>query len=638
MLVHMIGNAHIDPVWLWPWQAGADEALATLPSAADRCDEYPEFIFTRGEAWLYRQVERLHPDLFARIRALVERGQWHITGGQFIQPDLNLPTAAGLHRQLEHGQRYFRDRFGVAPDRRLQRRQLRPYREPAGHPRRARLHRLRLPPPGAAPGRAARQHLRLAGRRRRRGRRLPHRARLRRQLRRPDRAGEDRRRERRSGARPHHVLLRRRQPRRRPVEGDDRVDPRQPRASTGTSWCSRRRRRSSRRSPTSATCCRASRSSCSTPSPAATASCTTSSSAQRHGEQLLEQAEARGDGARRRRRGARRALARLDARLGRPALHRVPRHPDRHLDPRGLGLGARHAGPRPDHRRGGAARDDAALVLPRAAARERAPDRRRSTPTTGRCAASSRPSPISTSTTGATAGSATRTASPCRSRRCSRKRTSSSRASCSRRRSAPRPAASSRCGTIRRPAPRRATARMAASPDALSNGIVTVALRDGGIAQIAFDGATCSGPAASACISAGTAPTPGPSTPTAGRSRWRRALAGGAWQVEETGPLRVRARLDGRLRNSRIRLDRQPLPRTSRASHVELEVNFDERFTLLQMPVSWPPRRRAGPTASPAAMSTARPRPTEWPFLGWSRLRVGEVDIGLVTNDSTATA
>ena len=54
MRVHMIANAHIDPVWLWPWQAGADEALATMASMADRCDEYPDFVFTRGEAWLYR--------------------------------------------------------------------------------------------------------------------------------------------------------------------------------------------------------------------------------------------------------------------------------------------------------------------------------------------------------------------------------------------------------------------------------------------------------------------------------------------------------------------------------------------------------------------------------------------------------
>ncbi len=115
MIIHMIGNAHIDPVWLWPWQAGADEALATIASAADRCDEYPDFVFTRGEAWLYKQVASVRPDLFDRVRALVERGQWHITGGQFIQPDLNLPTEAGLRRQIAHGQRYFREIFGVAP-------------------------------------------------------------------------------------------------------------------------------------------------------------------------------------------------------------------------------------------------------------------------------------------------------------------------------------------------------------------------------------------------------------------------------------------------------------------------------------------------------------------------------------------
>jgi alpha-mannosidase len=115
LTVHMIGNAHLDPVWLWRWQQGADEALASFRSAADRCDEYPDFIYTRGEAWLYHVVERLDPALFARIRRLVERGQWRIAGGQFIQPDANLPTAQGWRRQLRHGQRYFMERFGVKP-------------------------------------------------------------------------------------------------------------------------------------------------------------------------------------------------------------------------------------------------------------------------------------------------------------------------------------------------------------------------------------------------------------------------------------------------------------------------------------------------------------------------------------------
>lgn len=114
-VVHMIGNAHIDPVWLWTWQAGVDETLATLASAIRRCDEYPDFIFTRGEAWVYRQAETLRPDLFARIQDLVRAGRWSIAGGTWLQPDLNLPTPFALERQIIHGQAYFQRRFGISP-------------------------------------------------------------------------------------------------------------------------------------------------------------------------------------------------------------------------------------------------------------------------------------------------------------------------------------------------------------------------------------------------------------------------------------------------------------------------------------------------------------------------------------------
>src|SRR5215203_3610105 len=111
----MIGNAHIDPVWLWRWQAGVDEALASFRSAADRCDEYPEFVYTRAEAWLYVWVELIGPGGFARVRALIEDSRWQVTGGQYVQPDVNLSTEMGLVRQILHGRRYFRDRFGVSP-------------------------------------------------------------------------------------------------------------------------------------------------------------------------------------------------------------------------------------------------------------------------------------------------------------------------------------------------------------------------------------------------------------------------------------------------------------------------------------------------------------------------------------------
>jgi len=116
MKIHLIFNAHIDPIWLWPWQASLDEILATCRSACDRLDAHPELTFSRGEAWVYRQIERLDPVLFRRISKFIKQGRWEIVGGWWIQPDCNLPSGFAFQRQIEEGKRYFLDRFGHFPE------------------------------------------------------------------------------------------------------------------------------------------------------------------------------------------------------------------------------------------------------------------------------------------------------------------------------------------------------------------------------------------------------------------------------------------------------------------------------------------------------------------------------------------
>jgi alpha-mannosidase len=110
--VHMIGNAHLDPVWLWRKSDGVDAALATARSACDRLDEYPQFVFTCSSSWFHQQVERHDPALFGRIRRFVELGRWQIVGGMVIEPDCNLPAAESFARQLSAGQAYFRQKLG----------------------------------------------------------------------------------------------------------------------------------------------------------------------------------------------------------------------------------------------------------------------------------------------------------------------------------------------------------------------------------------------------------------------------------------------------------------------------------------------------------------------------------------------
>jgi alpha-mannosidase len=108
----MIGNAHLDPVWLWSWHSGVDEALATAYTAVKLLKEYPEFIFTRSDSWFHQIVEKLNPELFAQIKKYIAQGRWQLVGGWHVQPDCNLPTEHGFLKHIEIAQGYFKEKFG----------------------------------------------------------------------------------------------------------------------------------------------------------------------------------------------------------------------------------------------------------------------------------------------------------------------------------------------------------------------------------------------------------------------------------------------------------------------------------------------------------------------------------------------
>ncbi len=111
--LHLIGNAHLDPVWLWRWQEGFAETKATFRSALDRMKETRGFIFTCAAAAVYEWVEHNDPAMFAEIRKRIRQGRWVVAGGWWIQPDCNIPSGESFVRQGLYAQRYFEERFGV---------------------------------------------------------------------------------------------------------------------------------------------------------------------------------------------------------------------------------------------------------------------------------------------------------------------------------------------------------------------------------------------------------------------------------------------------------------------------------------------------------------------------------------------
>jgi len=110
--LYMIGNAHIDIPWLWPWPESMAVGLSTFRAALDRMNEYPDFKFTASSAILYEWAASADPSMMAEIRKRVAEGRWGVVGGWIVEPDVNIPNGESLMRQGLYGQRIFQQLLG----------------------------------------------------------------------------------------------------------------------------------------------------------------------------------------------------------------------------------------------------------------------------------------------------------------------------------------------------------------------------------------------------------------------------------------------------------------------------------------------------------------------------------------------
>jgi alpha-mannosidase len=109
----MIGNAHIDAVWLWQWQEGYQEVRATFRSALDRMDEYPDYVFTADSVAYFSWIAEHDPELFERVRKRVAEGRFEIVGGWWVEPDCNIPGGEAFVRHALYSQRWLAEHLGV---------------------------------------------------------------------------------------------------------------------------------------------------------------------------------------------------------------------------------------------------------------------------------------------------------------------------------------------------------------------------------------------------------------------------------------------------------------------------------------------------------------------------------------------
>ncbi|MEU5256096.1 alpha-mannosidase [Streptomyces longwoodensis] len=112
-VVSGVGHAHIDSAWLWPLRETRRKTARTFSNVTSLAEEYPEFVFACSQAQQYAWVRDHYPQVWARIRTAVEKGQWAPVGGMWVEADGNLPGGEAIARQLVHGKRFFIEHFGI---------------------------------------------------------------------------------------------------------------------------------------------------------------------------------------------------------------------------------------------------------------------------------------------------------------------------------------------------------------------------------------------------------------------------------------------------------------------------------------------------------------------------------------------
>lgn len=111
--VHFIGNAHLDPVWLWRWSEGFVEVLQTFRAAVEILGETDDAVFTCSSACYFEWIEENDPETFEKVRYFIKAGRFVPVNGWFIQPDCNMPDAESFARQALYSQRYYKEKFGI---------------------------------------------------------------------------------------------------------------------------------------------------------------------------------------------------------------------------------------------------------------------------------------------------------------------------------------------------------------------------------------------------------------------------------------------------------------------------------------------------------------------------------------------
>ena len=111
--IFAVSTSHLDTVWRWELPKTINEFLPdTFEKNFDLIERYPNYKFNFEGAYRYELIEEYYPSAFEKIKEYVKDERWCVSGSEYENGDVNIPSPEAIIRNINYGNRYFEDKFG----------------------------------------------------------------------------------------------------------------------------------------------------------------------------------------------------------------------------------------------------------------------------------------------------------------------------------------------------------------------------------------------------------------------------------------------------------------------------------------------------------------------------------------------
>jgi alpha-mannosidase len=113
-VLYVVPYAHLDTQWRWTYITSIDQFIRnTIEENLANFAKFPKNVFTFTGSSRFQMMQEYYPDGFAKVKALIKAGRWHVGGSSVEENDANVPSPESGIRQVLYGNRYFRREFAV---------------------------------------------------------------------------------------------------------------------------------------------------------------------------------------------------------------------------------------------------------------------------------------------------------------------------------------------------------------------------------------------------------------------------------------------------------------------------------------------------------------------------------------------